>query len=94
MLLVMSVNPGFGGQGFIVEALDKLREAARLRERLGARCLLEVDGGITVANIGAAAAAGADVIVAGTAVFRAPESPDYRPVIGAMRRNIDAALAP
>lgn len=90
MLLVMSVNPGFGGQGFIAEALPKLREAARLRERVGARCLLEVDGGITIDNVGDAAAAGADVIVAGTAVFRAP---DYGHAIAAMRRKIDAALA-
>jgi ribulose-phosphate 3-epimerase len=82
MLLVMSVHPGFGGQRFIADALAKLRTAAELRARAGARCLLEVDGGITVDNAGAAVAAGADVIVAGTAVFCAP---DYTAAIAALR---------
>lgn len=88
MLLVMSVQPGFGGQKFIPEALDKLTEARALRERLGLRFLIEVDGGITADNAGAAAKAGADVIVAGTAIFRAP---DYTAAITAMRRNIESA---
>jgi ribulose-phosphate 3-epimerase len=82
MLLVMSVHPGFGGQRFIADALTKLRAAAELRTRAGASCLLEVDGGITVDNVGAAVAAGADVIVAGTAIFRAP---DYAAAIAALR---------
>ena len=82
MLLVMSVHPGFGGQAFIDGSLEKLREARRLRERLGARFLIEIDGGITTENAGAASAAGADVIVAGTAVFRAP---DYAAAITALR---------
>jgi len=90
MLLVMSVHPGFGGQRFIEDALAKLREAAAVRARLGATCLLEVDGGITVENAGKAAAAGADVIVAGTAIFHAP---DYAQAITAMRRGIAAARA-
>ncbi len=85
MLLVMSVHPGFGGQKFIPEALAKLSEARAMRERLNARFLIEIDGGITVENASAAAAAGADVIVAGTAVFGAP---DYAAAITAMRRSI------
>ncbi len=85
MVLVMSVHPGFGGQRFIPESLPKLAEARSLRERLGARFLIEVDGGITIENASAAAAAGADVLVAGTAIFGAP---DYGAAITAMRRNI------
>ncbi len=84
MLLVMSVHPGFGGQSFIDGSLEKLAEARRLRTRLGAEFLIEIDGGITTENAGAAAAAGADVIVAGTAVFRAP---DYAAAIRALREG-------
>ena len=91
MLLLMSVHPGFGGQTFIETTLGKLREAARLRERLRASFLIEIDGGITVDNAGRAAAAGADVIVAGTAVFRAR---DYAQAIASMRRKIEEALTP
>jgi ribulose-phosphate 3-epimerase len=90
MLLVMSVHPGFGGQGFIPETIPKLEDACRLRERLGAKFLIEVDGGITTENVSKVAAAGADVIVAGTAVFRAP---DYAAAITAMRRNMGDAQA-
>jgi ribulose-phosphate 3-epimerase len=90
MVLVMSVHPGFGGQSFIPESLARLEEARRLRERLGLRYLIEVDGGVTVENVGAAAQAGADVLVAGTAVFGAP---DYGGAISAMRRNIGASAA-
>jgi ribulose-phosphate 3-epimerase len=90
MLLVMSVHPGFGGQGFIPETIPKLEDACRLRERLGAKFLIEVDGGITTENVGKVAAAGADVIVAGTAVFR---TPDYAAAITAMRRNMGDAQA-
>jgi len=86
MLLVMSVHPGFGGQHFIADALAKLEEARRLRDRLGATFLIEVDGGITVENVGRVARAGADVIVAGTAVFGAP---DYAAAIHAMRHTIE-----
>jgi ribulose-phosphate 3-epimerase len=89
MLLVMSVHPGFGGQSFIPGTLAKLRAAAERRRKLGARFLIEVDGGITVENVGEAAAAGADVIVAGTAIFRAP---DYARAIASMRRAIDVAI--
>jgi ribulose-phosphate 3-epimerase len=90
MLLVMSVHPGFGGQGFIPETLSKLAEARRLREQLGAHFLIEVDGGITTENVGEIAKAGAEVIVAGTAIFRAP---DYAGAISAMRRSIATAQA-
>jgi ribulose-phosphate 3-epimerase len=90
MLLIMSVHPGFGGQGFIADTLPKLEEARRLRDRLDAHFLIEVDGGITTENVGAVAAAGADVIVAGTAVFRAP---DYAEAITALRRKIKETQA-
>jgi ribulose-phosphate 3-epimerase len=88
MLLVMSVHPGFGGQRFIPESLAKLEDARHLRERLRANFLIEIDGGITIENAGAAAAAGADVIVAGTAIFGAP---DYATAITAIRRNVGGA---
>ena len=90
MLLVMSVHPGFGGQRFIPASLERLRTAARLRDVAGCATLIEVDGGITVENVGAAAAAGADVIVAGTAIFGAT---DYVGAIAAMRGAIDHAVA-
>ena len=82
MLLLMSVHPGFGGQKFIPETLDKIAEAARLRERSSGRWLIEVDGGIGAANVESVAAAGADVIVAGTAVFGAE---DYARAITILR---------
>lgn len=90
MVLVMSVYPGFGGQKFIPGSLAKLEDARRLRARLGLEFLIEIDGGITVENAGAAARAGADVLVAGTAVFGAP---DYATAITAMRRNVAAATS-
>jgi len=90
LVLVMSVNPGFGGQSFIPHALDKLKAARRLVdgaiERTGREILLEVDGGIKVDNIAKAAHAGADTFVAGSAIFG---KPDYAATIRAMR----AALA-
>jgi len=82
MVLLMSVHPGFGGQKFIPETLDKIADAARLRDRTRARWLIEVDGGIGTANVEAVASAGADVIVAGTAVFG---SADYTSAITALR---------
>ncbi len=91
MLLIMSVHPGFAGQSFIGGSLAKLREAARLRDRLGASFLIEVDGGITTENAGDAAAAGADVIVAGTAIFRAR---NYAQAIAAMRSRIAEGISP
>jgi ribulose-phosphate 3-epimerase len=90
LVLIMSVNPGFGGQSFIPHALDKLRAARKLvdaaMERTGRSILLEVDGGVKVDNIEAIAAAGADTFVAGSAIFGGG---DYRATIAARR----AALA-
>ena len=85
MVLLMSVNPGFGGQAFIDATLDKLREARRLIDDSGLDIRLEVDGGVKVDNIGASAAAGADTFVAGSAIFG---SDDYRATIDTMRANI------
>ena len=85
LVLVMSVNPGFGGQSFIPSALRKIGEARRRIEASGRDIRLEVDGGIKVDNIRAAADAGADTFVAGSAVFGAL---DYRVVIDAMRAKL------
>jgi len=91
LVLIMSVNPGFGGQSFIPEALAKLRLVrARIeasQQRTGRRILLEVDGGIKIDNIAAAARAGADTFVAGSAIFGAP---DYRATIARMRAELAA----
>ena len=84
LVLVMSVNPGFGGQGYLPAATDKLRRARALLDRAGSRAALEVDGGITVATIRAAWEAGADTFVAGTAVFGAP---DPARAVEALRRE-------
>jgi ribulose-phosphate 3-epimerase len=89
MVLIMSVNPGFGGQKFIPAALDKLREARAIIDRSGHDIRLEVDGGVKTDNIGAIAAAGADTFVAGSAIFG---SPDYAATIAAMRAEIARAL--
>lgn len=85
MVLLMSVNPGFGGQKFIPGTLDKLREARALIDASGRDIRLEIDGGVNVGNIGEIAAAGADTFVAGSAIFNAP---DYRAVIDAMRAEL------
>jgi ribulose-phosphate 3-epimerase len=87
MILLMSVNPGFGGQSFIPGTLDKLREARALIDQSGFDIRLEVDGGVTAKNIGEIAAAGADTFVAGSAIFNAP---DYAEVIAAMRAELAA----
>ncbi|MBC7452907.1 MAG: ribulose-phosphate 3-epimerase, partial [Massilia sp.] len=81
----MSVNPGFGGQSFIAEALKKIALARRMIDESGRDIMLEVDGGIKIDNIGAAAAAGADTFVAGSAIF---SQPDYKLVIDAMRAEL------
>ena len=86
MVLIMSVNPGFGGQSFIPSALDKLREARAIIEASGREIRLEIDGGVKVANIGEIAAAGADTFVAGSAIFG---SDDYAATIAAMKSEID-----
>jgi ribulose-phosphate 3-epimerase len=85
MILIMSVNPGFGGQSFIPQALKKIAEARRLIDDSGRDILLEVDGGIKIDNIAAAAKAGADTFVAGSAIFG---QPDYKAVIDAMRAQL------
>jgi ribulose-phosphate 3-epimerase len=82
LVLIMSVNPGFGGQSFIESALRKIEQARRLIEQSGRDIRLEVDGGIKVDNIRRVADAGADTFVAGSAIFG---QPDYAAVIGAMR---------
>lgn len=90
MILLMSVNPGFGGQKFIPGTLDKLREARALIDASGHEIRLEIDGGVNVKNIREIAAAGADTFVAGSAIFNAP---DYRQVIDAMRAELALATA-
>jgi len=92
LVLIMSVNPGFGGQSFITEALNKLKLARQridaLRARTGREIRLEVDGGVKVDNIGAIARAGADTFVAGSAIFG---THDYAATIAAMRAAVAAA---
>jgi ribulose-phosphate 3-epimerase len=85
LILIMSVNPGFGGQTFIPEALSKIRAVKERIVRSGRDIWLEVDGGIKVENIAQAAHAGADTFVAGSAVF---STPDYESTIGAMRAQL------
>ena len=88
MVLLMSVNPGFGGQKFIPSALDKLREARRMIDDSGLEIRLEIDGGVKVDNIGKIAAAGADTFVAGSAIFG---SDGYATTIAAMKAEIKKA---
>src|SRR5579862_8893006 len=88
MVLLMSVNPGFGGQKFIPSALTKLAAARQRIEALGRPVRLEIDGGVKVENIGEIARAGADTFVAGSAIFG---SGDYGQTIRAMRSHIEAA---
>lgn len=82
MVMLMSVNPGFGGQKFIPETLEKLKEARAMIDASGYNIRLEVDGGVTQNNIAAIAAAGADTFVAGSAIFG---KPDYKQAIDEMR---------
>jgi len=92
LVLIMSVNPGFGGQSFIAHALEKLKAARKLvdmaMQRTGRTIHLEVDGGVKVDNIRSIAQAGADTFVAGSAIFA---SPDYRGTIAAMRGELAKA---
>jgi ribulose-phosphate 3-epimerase len=85
IVLLMSVNPGFGGQSFIPSALPKIAKVREMIDRSGREIRLEVDGGVKVDNIAAVAAAGADTFVAGSAIFGAK---DYRATIAAMREEI------
>jgi len=88
MILIMSVNPGFGGQSFIPSALQKLREARELIDRGGREIRLEIDGGVKVDNIAQIARAGADTFVAGSAIFG---TPDYKSTLRALREQLDQA---
>ena len=85
IILLMSVNPGFGGQSFIPSTLEKLRQVRQLIDKSGFDIRLEVDGGVKVNNIAQIAATGADMFVAGSAIF---DAPDYRKVIDEMRQQL------
>jgi ribulose-phosphate 3-epimerase len=89
LVLLMSVNPGFGGQSFIPSTLDKLQEARALIDASGQSIRLEVDGGVGPGNIAEIAAAGADTFVAGSAIFN---QPSYEAVIATMRQELAAVL--
>ena len=84
-ILLMSVNPGFGGQSFIPSTLDKLRQVKKIVEQSGKSIRIEIDGGVKVDNIRAIAEAGADMFVAGSAIFN---QPDYAAVITEMRNEL------
>ena len=88
MILLMSVNPGFGGQSFIPSALDKLRQARKIIDDSGFDIRLEIDGGVKTENIREIKAAGADTFVAGSAIFG---KPDYKAVIDEMRAELAKA---
>ncbi|TNF98192.1 MAG: ribulose-phosphate 3-epimerase [Gammaproteobacteria bacterium] len=97
MVLLMSVNPGFGGQSFIPTALDKLREARKIIDASGRDIRLEIDGGVKVDNIREIAEAGADTFVAGSAIFGAARDSDpnrYDTVVQAMRDELSKAQIP
>ena len=85
MVLIMSVNPGFGGQSFLPSTLKKLQQARRLIDESGLDIRLEVDGGVKVDNIAEIASAGADMFVAGSAIFG---KPDYKQIIDQMRAQL------
>jgi ribulose-phosphate 3-epimerase len=90
LVLIMSVNPGFGGQEFIPHALEKLRDARRKIDDTGRAIMLEVDGGVNAENIADIARAGADTFVAGSAIFGAK---DYRAALSQMRKALAAVTA-
>lgn len=85
LILVMSVNPGFGGQEYIPHTLDKIREIKKEREKLGLKFLIEVDGGVKIENIDKFSSAGADIIVSGSGIFH---QKDYATTIKKMRSII------
>ncbi|MGY4675400.1 ribulose-phosphate 3-epimerase [Ursidibacter arcticus] len=89
VILLMSVNPGFGGQAFIPSTLDKLREVRRRIDASGRNIRLEVDGGVKINNIAEIAQAGADMFVAGSAIF---DQPDYKTVIEQMRKELEGVV--
>ena len=86
LVLIMSVNPGFGGQSFIASALEKIRRLRRMIDEKNSECLIQIDGGVNTHTIGSIAAAGADVFVAGSAIFG---SQSYLDAITDFRRQID-----
>jgi ribulose-phosphate 3-epimerase len=90
LVLIMSVNPGFGGQKFIASCLQKIAKARQMIDRIGSRALLEVDGGVKIDNAAQVIAAGADVLVAGSAIF---SSRDYAATIAALRAASQPASA-
>ena len=87
IILLMSVNPGFGGQSFIPATLEKLKQARKRIDESGLDIRLEVDGGVKASNIAEIARAGADMFVAGSAIF---DQPDYKKVIDEMRQQLAA----
>ncbi len=89
IILIMSVNPGFGGQSFLESTYKKIEAARKIIDATGRDIRLEVDGGIKVDNIARVAAAGADTFVAGSAIFN---EPDYRKVIDTMRTNLSSVV--
>ena len=96
MILLMSVNPGFGGQSFIPATLDKLRQARRLIDESGHAIRLEVDGGVKVDNIGEIAAAGADTFVSGSGIFGHGQAADpnrYDSILRQMRAQLEQAVS-
>mmetsp|Transcript_1014 Transcript_1014/g.2339 ORF Transcript_1014/g.2339 Transcript_1014/m.2339 type:complete len:276 (+) Transcript_1014:85-912(+) len=95
IILLMSVNPGFGGQAFIPATLDKAREARKMIDESGYDIRLEIDGGVSGANIKEVAEAGVDMFVAGSAIFRDPRTEEaYKKTIDAMRDELAAAKVP
>ncbi|WP_372016183.1 ribulose-phosphate 3-epimerase [Pseudoxanthomonas sp. 10H] len=91
LVMLMSVNPGFGGQAFIPSTLDKLRAVRAMIDKTGKPVRLEIDGGVKADNIGEIAAAGADTFVAGSAIFAAPRTREhYAGVIDRMKAAVDA----
>merc|ERR1712127_685318 len=94
IILLMSVNPGFGGQKFIPATLDKAKVARKMIDDSGYDIRLEIDGGVTVDNIASIAEAGVDMFVAGSAILKAPRTQEaYKETIDAMRKNLAASKA-
>merc|ERR1712032_550414 len=92
IILLMSVNPGFGGQAFIPAVLDKAREARQIIDEAGIDCRLEIDGGVKVDNIKEVAEAGVDMMVAGSAILKEPRTVEsYKETIDAMRAELALA---
>lgn len=89
-VLIMSVNPGFGGQQFIPRSLDKIRQLARMRRDRGLNFAIEIDGGVTLENIADVARAGTDWVIAGSSVFR---TPDPREAVSRMKQLAQEAIA-